>query len=75
MNAPVGLESALQISELKTMLNSLPAALVGFIAALALALNTLFWVPILLVFSLLRLLLPLAAVRRGWPRAAGLAEA
>ena len=46
------------------MLKSLPAALVGSIAALALALNTLFWVPILLVFSLVRLLLPLAAVRR-----------
>lgn len=46
------------------MLNFLPRALIGAIAALALTLNTLFWVPILLVFSLLRLLLPLPAARR-----------
>lgn len=46
------------------MLNSLPAPLVGSIAALLLGLNTLFWVPILLFFSVLKLLIPLEAVRQ-----------
>jgi 1-acyl-sn-glycerol-3-phosphate acyltransferase len=46
------------------MPNSLPAPLVGSIAALLLGLNTLFWVPILLFFSVLKLLIPLEAVRQ-----------
>jgi len=46
------------------MLNFLPAPLVGLIAALLLGLNTLFWVPILLIFSVLKLLIPLKAVRQ-----------
>ena len=44
------------------MLNFLPAPLLGVIAALLLALNTLFWVPILLFLAILRLLIPLKAV-------------
>jgi len=46
------------------MLNVLPAPLVGVIAALLLGLNVLFWVPVLLFFSLLKLLIPIPAVRR-----------
>ena len=46
------------------MLNFLPAPLVGVIASLLLALNCLFWVPILLVFAVLRLVIPIGAVRR-----------
>jgi 1-acyl-sn-glycerol-3-phosphate acyltransferase len=46
------------------MLNFLPPPLVGIIATLLLALNALFWVPVLLVFSALKLLLPIPAVRR-----------
>lgn len=50
------------------MLNFLPAPLVGVIASLLLGLNTLFWVPTLLLFSLLRLALPLPAARRALGR-------
>jgi 1-acyl-sn-glycerol-3-phosphate acyltransferase len=46
------------------MLNFLPAPLVGAIAAVLLALNCLFWVPILLVFAALKLVIPIDAVRR-----------
>ena len=46
------------------MLNFLPAPLVGVLASLLLALNCLFWVPILLVFAVLRLVIPIGAVRR-----------
>ncbi|MCU0804082.1 MAG: acyltransferase [Burkholderiales bacterium] len=46
------------------MLNFLPAPLVGVIAATLLAINCLFWVPILLVFAVLKLLVPIEAVRR-----------
>jgi 1-acyl-sn-glycerol-3-phosphate acyltransferase len=45
------------------MLHFLPAPLLGLIASLLLTLNVLFWVPILLLFALLKLLLPLRAVR------------
>jgi 1-acyl-sn-glycerol-3-phosphate acyltransferase len=45
------------------MLNFLPAPLVGLIASLLLALNALFWVPVLLLFSCVKLLLPIKAVR------------
>ena len=45
------------------MLNGLPPLLVGVIASVLMALNALFWVPILLVFSLLKLLLPFAAAQ------------
>ncbi len=46
------------------MLNALPPAMVGAIATLLMVLNVLFWVPILLSFALLKLLLPIPAVRR-----------
>ena len=46
------------------MLNFLPALLVGAIATLLMVLNALFWVPLLLFFSLLKLALPVASVRR-----------
>ena len=46
------------------MLNVLPALLVGAIASVLMVLNALFWVPLLLVFSLLKLALPIAPVRR-----------
>ncbi len=46
------------------MLNHLPAPLVSAIATLLMVLNALFWVPILLLFSLLKLLLPFAAVQK-----------
>ncbi len=46
------------------MLNFLPVPLVGTIAALLLGLNVLFWVPLLLVAALLRLLVPVGRVRR-----------
>ena len=36
------------------MLNLLPALLVGAIASMLMVLNALFWVPLLLVFSLLK---------------------
>ena len=45
------------------MLNFLPAPLVGAIAFLLLALNALFWVPILLLFAIVRLILPFKGVR------------
>ena len=45
------------------MLNVLPAPLVGAIAFLLLALNVFFWVPILLLFAIVRLVLPFKAVR------------
>ena len=38
--------------------------LTGVVAALLLGLNTLFWVPILLLFSLIKLVIPLPPVRR-----------
>ena len=45
------------------MLNSLPSPLVALIAALLLVLNVLFWVPILLFFAILKLILPFKAMR------------
>ena len=45
------------------MLNFLPAPLVGAIAFLLLALNVLFLVPILLLFAIVRLILPFKRVR------------
>ena len=45
------------------MLNVLPAPLIGIIASLLLALNALFWVPILLCFAIVRLILPFKSVR------------
>ncbi len=45
------------------MLNFLPAPLLGVVAFLLLALNVFFWVPILLVFAIVRLILPFKAVR------------
>ena len=46
------------------MLHALPPWLVGIIAGAALVLNILFWVPFLLFFALLRLLLPFPAAQR-----------
>jgi len=45
------------------MLNGLPPLLVGVVASVLMTLNALFWVPILLVFSLFKLLLPFAAAQ------------
>ncbi len=45
------------------MLNFLPAVLVGLIATLLMVLNALLWVPILLLFSCIKLIIPLKAVR------------
>jgi 1-acyl-sn-glycerol-3-phosphate acyltransferase len=45
------------------MLNFLPAPLLGLIASLLLGLNALFWVPLLLLFAVLKLILPCRAVR------------
>ena len=45
------------------MLNRLPAPLVGVFAASLLMLNILFWVPILLVFAAIKLVLPFQRVR------------
>jgi 1-acyl-sn-glycerol-3-phosphate acyltransferase len=45
------------------MLNLLPAPLIGFIASMLLGLNALFWVPILLLFAVVKLVLPFKAVR------------
>ena len=45
------------------MLNFLPAPLVFLIATLLMVVNALFWVPILLIFSSLKLILPFKAVR------------
>ena len=46
------------------MLNGLPPLLVGVIASILMVLNALFWVPVLLFFSLLKLLLPFTAAQR-----------
>ncbi|MDD5332583.1 MAG: acyltransferase [Rhodoferax sp.] len=45
------------------MLNFLPPLVVGLIASLLLALNALFWVPILLIFALLKLIIPIKKMR------------
>ena len=45
------------------MLNFLPPLLVGVIATVLMTLNALFWVPILLVFSVVKLIIPLQGVR------------
>ena len=45
------------------MLNFLPPLLVGLIASVLMALNALFWVPILLLFALLKLIIPLKQMR------------
>jgi len=50
------------------MLNRLPATVVGGVAFLLLVLNTLFWVPLLLALSLLKLLLPFRGMRRALSR-------
>jgi 1-acyl-sn-glycerol-3-phosphate acyltransferase len=47
----------------KSMLNFLPSPLIYFIATALMALNALFWVPILLVFASLKFILPFKAVR------------
>ena len=46
------------------MLNFLPAVLVGAIASLLMVLNALFWVPLLLLLALVKLLVPVPALRR-----------
>jgi len=45
------------------VLNFLPAPLIGLIASVLLGLNALVWVPILLLFAILKLILPFEAVR------------
>jgi 1-acyl-sn-glycerol-3-phosphate acyltransferase len=45
------------------MLNFLPPLLVGMIASLLMVLNALFWVPILLMFSFLKLIIPSKKMR------------
>ncbi|WP_296446817.1 acyltransferase [Rhodoferax sp. UBA5149] len=45
------------------MLNFLPPLWVGLIATLLMALNALFWVPILLLFALLKLIIPVQKMR------------
>ncbi len=45
------------------MLNFLPAPLVGLIATVLMVLNALFWVPILLLFSCIKLIIPVKKVR------------
>jgi 1-acyl-sn-glycerol-3-phosphate acyltransferase len=45
------------------MLNRIPAPLLGVLAASLLLLNILFWVPILLVFAAIKLLLPVQKIR------------
>lgn len=47
------------------MLNFLPSPLVGLIATLLMVLNVLFWVPVLLVFAVLKLIIPIKKVRVG----------
>ena len=47
-----------------TIRNFLPAPLIGVIATVLMVFNALFWVPLLLIFSVLKLVLPIAAVRR-----------
>lgn len=46
------------------MLNFLPAPLIGIIASILLAINALFWVPLLLVFAILKLLIPIPFIRK-----------
>ena len=46
------------------VLNFLPSLVVGAIASMLMVLNALFWVPLLLLFSLLRLLVPIAPLQR-----------
>ncbi len=46
------------------MLNFLPAPLIGVLASTLLAINSLFWVPLLLVFAILRLLIPVPFLRK-----------
>ena len=50
------------------MLTFLPSYILVAIASLLLALNVLFWVPILLVFALPKFLLPIPGLRRGLNR-------
>ena len=45
------------------MLNFLPSPIVGLIAGILMILNALFWVPILLVFASVKLVLPFRSVR------------
>jgi 1-acyl-sn-glycerol-3-phosphate acyltransferase len=45
------------------MLNFLPPLLVGLIASVLMAINALFWVPILLLVSLVKLIIPVKTVR------------
>ena len=45
------------------MLNSLPAPLIGLFASLLLAVNSLGWVPLLLLLAMLKLMLPFTVVR------------
>jgi len=45
------------------MLNFLPAPVLGVIASLLIALNALFWVPLLLIVALVKFIVPLRAVR------------
>src|SRR5664280_1963819 len=45
------------------MLNFLPSPLAGLIATLLMVLNALFWVPILLLFAFLKLIIPLKKMR------------
>ena len=57
------------------MLNALPAPLLGVLACALLLLNILFWVPILLVFALVKLVLPFQDVRLALdPVLVGIAE-
>ena len=57
------------------MLNTLPAPLLGVLASALLLLNILFWVPILLVFALVKLVLPFQRVRLALdPLLVGIAE-
>jgi 1-acyl-sn-glycerol-3-phosphate acyltransferase len=46
------------------MLNFLPPTLIGIIASILLAINALFWVPLLLVFAILKLLIPIPFIRK-----------
>ena len=45
------------------MFNFFPSAVVGLIASVLMALNVLFWVPILLFFALLKLIIPVKTMR------------
>jgi len=45
------------------MLHFLPSPLIGMIATVLMVLNALFWVPVLLVFAALKLILPFKSVR------------